>query len=158
MAQKVKPVPEGFHTAAPLLIVEGAARAIEFYRQAFGATEELRLTDPESGVLLHAEVRVGDSVIMLADENERWGTRSPRSLGGTPVAIHLYVEDVDVLAERAVAAGAEVLIPVADQYYGDRTGRLRDPFGHEWIVATHVEDVSPGEMQRRTDAFMRQQG
>ena len=158
MAPQAKPVPEGFHTAAPLLIVEDAAGAIEFYREAFGATEELRLTDPGSGVLLHAEVRIGDSLIMLADENEQWGTRGPQSLGGTPVPIHLYVEDVDALAGRAVAAGAEVLIPIADQFYGDRTGRLRDPFGHEWIVATHIEDVSPDEMQRRAEAFMKQQG
>lgn len=132
----------------PLLGVREASRAIEFYRDAFGAEEVMRLTGPD-GAILHAEIRIGGGLLMLAEEMEEWGNESPASLGGTSVRIHLYVEDVDALAERAVAAGAEVVIPVDDQFYGDRSGRLRDPFGHEWIVATRVEEVPPEEMQRR---------
>lgn len=156
MASTTKPVPEGFHTLTPYLTVRDAARAIEFYKQAFAAKELGRLKDP-SGKIVHAEIRIGDSPVMLAEESPEWGNHSPQSLGGTTVTIHLYVEDVDAVAARAVAAGAKVLIPVADQFYGDRSGRLADPFGHVWVIATHKEDVSPQEMQKRFEAFSKQQ-
>lgn len=152
MTSKVKPIPEGFHGATPHLCVRDAASAIEFYSKAFGATELFRLTDP-SGKIGHAEVRIGKALLMLADENPEYGNRSPESLGGSPVNISLYVEDVDEVARRAVAAGAKLLIPVADQFYGDRSGRLEDPFGHVWIISTHKEDVSPEEVQKRFAAF-----
>lgn len=153
MTSRAKPIPDGFHTATPYLMVRDAAGAIEFYKKAFGAAElTTRLTDP-SGKVMHAEIKIGDSPVMIADEFPEWGNRSPQSLGGTPVIIALYVEDVDTLASGAVAAGAKLLIPVADQFYGDRSGRLADPFGHIWIIATHKEDVSPEEIQRRAAAL-----
>ena len=152
MAGKVKPIPEGYHTATPYLNVRDAAGAIEFYKKAFGATEVMRLVGP-GGKSLHAEIKIGDSVIMLAEEMEEWGNKSPQTLGGTAVRIALYVEDVDALASQAVAAGAKLLTPVADQFYGDRSGRLQDPFGHLWLIGTHIEDVSPEEMQKRCDAM-----
>ncbi len=157
MASGVEPIPEGFHTATPYLMVRGAGRAIEFYKKAFGATELMPpLLDPK-GKIMHAELKIGDSPIMIADESPEWGNRSPQSLGGSPVVIALHVEDVDALASRAVAAGATVLIPVADQFYGHRAGRLEDPFGHIWILSTRKEDVSPKEMQKRADALFRRQ-
>jgi PhnB protein len=153
----VTPIPEGFHTATTHLIVKGAASAIEFYRRAFGAVEVMRLSDP-GGKVVHAEIKIGDSLIMIGDETPSWGNQSPQSLGGSPVLIHLYVEDVDDLAGQAVSAGAEVLIPVDDQFYGDRAGRLRDPFGHIWVVATHKEDITSEEMQRRLSDLMSEHG
>jgi PhnB protein len=149
-----KPVPEGYRTATPYLIVKGAADAIEFYKRAFGATEMLRMADPQ-GRVGHAEIKIGDSVIMLADEHPAMGYRSPRSLGGSSVSILLYIENVDAVFERAVKAGAKPQRPVMDQFYGDRSGTLEDPFGHMWTVATHVEDVAPEEMKRRAQAAMR---
>src|SRR2546425_10477472 len=146
-----RPIPEGHHTATPYLIVKGAAEALEFYKKAFGARETMRFATP-GGQIGHAEIRIGDSIIMLADEYPDMGYRSPQSLGGSPVSILLYVEDVDRWFERAVAAGGKVTRPVADQFYGDRTGTLIDPFGHVWSIATHVEDVSIEEMQRRAKA------
>ncbi len=151
MTSRVKPTPEGYHTATPYLIVRDAARAIEFYKKAFGAKELMRMADP-SGKIGHAEIKIGDSPIMLADEVPGMGYRSPESLGGSPVSILLYVEDVDAVFNQAVAAGAKVQRPVADQFYGDRTGGVTDPFGHVWYVATHIEDVSPEEMRKRTAA------
>jgi len=153
----VKPVPEGYHTATPYLIVKGAARAIDFYKQAFGAKELVRMADP-SGNIGHAEIQIGDSPIMLADEHPQMGFRSPESLGGSAVGILLYVPDVDALARQAVAAGAKELRPVKDQFYGDRSGTFADPFGHVWTIATHKEDVSGEEMKRRMEASMSQQG
>jgi PhnB protein len=150
----VKPVPEGYRTATPYLIIRGAAEAIEFYKRAFGATEVLRMADPQ-GRVGHAEIRIGDSVIMLADEHPSFGYRGPRSLGGSSVSILLYMEDVDAVFERAVKAGGRLLRPVTDQFYGDRSGTLEDPFGHVWTVATHVEDVEPEEMRRRAEVAMR---
>ena len=150
----IKPVPEGYSTATPYLIIRGAAEAIEFYKRAFGATEMLRMADPQ-GRVGHAEIRIGDSVIMLADEHPAMGYRGPRSLGGSSVSILLYLEDVDAVFERAVKAGARALRQVTDQFYGDRSGTLEDPFGHVWTVATHVEDVPPEEMRRRAEAAMR---
>ena len=149
---RVKPIPDGYHAVTPFLVVSDAARAMEFYKVAFGAKERMRMAGP-GGKIVHAEMTIGDAVIMVADEFPEWGNLSPESLNGSPVRMALYVEDVDDVASRAVAAGAKVLIPVADQFYGDRSGRLADPFGHLWIVATHIEDVSPGEMQKRMDAL-----
>ena len=149
-----KPIPDGYHTATPYLIVNGAAEAIEFYKRAFGATELLRMTDPQ-GRIGHAEIRVGDSVIMLADEHPDMGYRGPRSMGGSSVSILLYVDDVDTIFDRALSAGATVQRPIANQFYGDRSGKLEDPFGHVWTIATHVEDVPPEEMRQRAEAAMR---
>lgn len=151
MTGKVKPIPEGYHTATPYLIVNGAASAIDFYKKAFGATELMRMPGP-GGRIAHAEIKIGDSPIMLADEAPETPYRSPQSLGGSPVSILLYVEDVDAVFERAVSAGAKVQRPLADQFYGDRTGGVTDPFGHIWYIATHKEDVSPEEMKKRAAA------
>ena len=151
MTNKVKPIPEGYHTATPYLIVKDAAHAIEFYKKAFGATELMRMPGP-GGKIGHAEIKIGDSPIMLADEVPGMGFRSPESLGGSPISILLYVEDVDVVFSEALAAGAKVQRPVADQFYGDRTGGVTDPFGHVWYIATHKEDVSPEEMKKRAAA------
>jgi PhnB protein len=146
-------VPKGFSSVMPALTVRDAVAAIDFYKRAFGAVEvPARLTDPK-GKILHAELRIGDSMIFLTDEFPEFDNLSPESLGGTAVRIALYVEDVDALVDQAVALGAKVLIPVADQFYGDRSGRLLDPFGHQWIVSTHIEDMSPEEMQKRSDAL-----
>ncbi|HEY2456819.1 MAG TPA: VOC family protein [Candidatus Acidoferrum sp.] len=151
MTNKVKPIPEGYHTATPYLIVTGAAKAIEFYKSAFGADEIMRMPQPD-GRIGHAEIKIGDSTIMLADEFPEMGARSPQSLGGSPVSILLYVEDVDTVFAQAVAAGAKVQRPLADQFYGDRTGGVTDPFGHVWYIATHTEDVSEEEMKKRAAA------
>jgi PhnB protein len=151
-----KAIPDGYQTANPYLIIEGAAAAIDFYKRVFGATEMMRMIDP-SGCVGHAEIRIGDSVIMLADEHPNMGYRSPRSLGGSSVGILLYVEHVDLVFERAVEAGARVQRAVADQFYGDRSGTLEDPFGHVWTVATHIEDVPPEEIQRRAEEAMKSQ-
>jgi PhnB protein len=147
-APMAKPIPDGFHTVTPYLIVNGAARALEFYKKAFGATELMRMPGPE-GKVMHAEIKIGDSPIMLADEFPEMGARSPQALGGCPVSLMLYVDDVDARFNQAVAAGATVQRPVKDQFYGDRTGTLVDPFGHIWSIATHKEDVPPEEMQKR---------
>jgi PhnB protein len=150
MASAVKPIPEGYHSVTPYLIVKGAAQAIAFYEQAFAAEELYRMPMPD-GRIGHAELRIGDSRIMLADEHPDVGALSPGSVGGTPVTIHLYVEDVDATFARATAAGARVTRPLADQFYGDRLGVLTDPFGHVWSVATHREDVSEEELRRRAE-------
>ena len=152
MAAPVKPIPEGYHSITPYLIVNGAAKAIDFYQQVFGATEVMRMADPKDDKIGHAELAFGDSKIMLADEHPEMNFRGPEALGGSPVSILLYVDDVDATAKRAVAAGAQELRPVADQFYGDRMGTFRDPFGHVWSIATHIEDVSPEEMAKRAEA------
>src|SRR5258706_12002885 len=139
--------PQGMHSVTPHLVCAGAAKAIEFYKKAFGAVEEGRMPGND-GKLMHAMIRIGDSPIMLADEFPEWGSLGPKALKGSPVTIHLYVEDVDAFAKRAVEAGAKITMPVADQFWGDRYGKLEDPFGHHWSVGTHVRDVSPEEMQR----------
>jgi PhnB protein len=151
MAGEVRPIPEGYGTVTPYLIVNGAARAIEFYKQAFGATETFRMERPD-GRVGHAEIKIGDSHVMLADEHPEMGARGPQSIGGSPISLVLYVEDVDATVNRAVEAGAKLTRPVANQFYGDRTGGVEDPFGHAWYVATHVEDVAPEEMQKRAAA------
>jgi PhnB protein len=147
----VKPIPDGYHTVTPYLALRDAARAIEFYKKAFGAKEELRIPGP-GGKIGHAEIVIGDSHIMLADEHPERGHLGPQSRGGSTVSIMLYLENVDAVVERAVAAGAKLLMPVADQFYGDRMGGLEDPFGQVWYVATHTEDVPAEEMQRRAAA------
>ena len=149
----VRKIPEDHNAVSPYLIVDGAARALAFYEQAFGATEIFRHTAP-NGRIGHAEVRIGDTVIMLADEFPDLGAWAPRKFGGSPVRLHLYVENVDAVAARAIAAGATVKSPVADQFYGDRMGTLEDPFGHTWYVTTHIEDVPPDELERRAKAAM----
>lgn len=147
----VKPIPEGYRSVTPYLIVNDAHRALEFYARAFGAREVNRLVQPD-GRVGHAEIEIGDSRVMLADEFPEMGARGPDSIGGSPVTIHLYVEDVDATVARAIAAGAKLASPVADQFYGDRTGKLTDPFGHQWYVATHREDVPLEEIARRSAA------
>lgn len=148
----VKPVPDGYHSVTPYLIVDGAARAIDFYKLAFGATELLRIPGTHDRVM-HAELKIGDSVIMLADEPENAEYRSAKALGGSPVSLMIYIADVDEVFARAISAGAKETRAVKDQFYGDRSGNLIDPFGHMWTVATHVEDVSPEEMGRRMAAL-----
>jgi PhnB protein len=157
MTSSVKPIPEGYHNVTPYLIVDGASGAIEFYRKAFGATELMRMAAP-GGKVGHAEIRIGDSRIMLADEYPDMGARGPKAFGGSPVNLHLYVEDVDAVARQAVAAGAKEVRPVKDQFYGDRSGTFEDPYGHLWHVATHKEDVPEAELKRRADKAMKQQG
>lgn len=152
MSSGVKPIPAGYEGVTPYLCVRDAARAIEFYQQAFGATEVVRLAGP-SGKIGHADLRIGRAHIMLSDEFPEMGVRSPQTLGGSPVSLELYTEDADALFAQAVAAGARVLRPVADQFYGDRGGKLEDPFGHVWWIATHKADISPEEMQRRASAL-----
>lgn len=138
---KVKPIPEGMHTITPHLVCAGAADAIEFYKKAFGAVEEARMPGP-NGKIMHALIRIGGSAVMLVDEMPEWGSFGPKSLKGSPVTIHIYTEDADALADRAVKAGAKVTMPVNDAFWGDRYGKLEDPFGHHWSVATHVRDVT----------------
>ena len=153
MADKVKPIPAGFHTVTPYLLVKGAAEAIEFYKKAFGATELMRIGGGDSRIG-HAEIKIGDSVVMLADEHPEMQYHGPKSIGGTPVSIMLYVEDVDAVAKQALASGAKELRAVENKFYGDRSGSFEDPFGHIWHVSTHIEDVTPEEMQKRAAASM----
>lgn len=149
----VKPIPEGYPRVTPYLIVEGASAAIDFYTSVLGATERMRMEAPE-GRIGHAELDLGDSVIMLADESPEMDARGPRTVGGSPVSLHVYVEDADATFERALEAGATTLQPVQDKFYGDRSGSFEDPFGHRWHVATHVEDVPAEEMESRAAAAM----
>lgn len=152
MATKIKPIPDGYHTATPYLVITNAGKAIDFYKEAFEARESMRLETPD-GKVMHAEITIGDSPIMLCDECPEWNALSPQTIGGTAVSIMLYVEDVDTVVNRAVAAGAKLLMPVADQFWGDRCGTVADPFGHKWSVATHTEDVSPEEISVRAKAL-----
>ena len=152
-ARSARPIPDGYHTLTPALTVRGAAQAIEFYVRAFGARELGRMAAPDGLQIWHAELQIGDSRLMLADEFPDMGGQAPDSLGGTPVTMHLYVEDADAFVERAVGAGATVIQPLMDAFWGDRYGKLKDPFGHEWSIATHVEDVSEDEMRRRAETF-----
>jgi PhnB protein len=153
----VKPIPDGYHSVTPYLIVKDAAGAIEFYKKAFGAKELMRLNGPD-GKVGHAELKIGSSPIMIADEAPQMGARSPQAFGGSPVSFYLYVPNVDALASQAVAAGAKVIRPVKDQFYGDRNGTFEDPFGHTWTIGTHMEDLTPEEINKRMEAFMKQQG
>ena len=149
----VQPVPDGYHTVSPYLAVEDAATAIDYYKKAFGATERVRMEAPD-GKIGHAELEIGDSIVMLADPFPQASTKPPHELGGTSAGVFLYVEDVDRVVKRAVEAGATVTMEVADQFWGDRFGTVTDPFGHVWSVATHVEDVPPAEMAERAKAAM----
>ena len=151
----VQAVPKGYHTVTPHMTVRDAARAIEFYKQAFGAEEKGAMKGPD-GKIMHAELRIGDSVIMLADEFPEFGSLSPLSTGGTGIALHIYIEDVDSAFDRAVKAGAKVDMPVADMFWGDRYGKLSDPFGHKWSIATHIRDMSSEEIGEAQEEFMRQ--
>jgi PhnB protein len=157
MAGSGKSIPEGYHSITPYLAVDGGADAIAFYKAAFGATEVMRMAAP-GGKVGHAEVEIGGSRIMLADEHPDMGFRSPKAIGGSPVSLHLYVEDVDAVTRQAVAAGAKERRPVRDQVHGDRSGTLEDPFGHVWHIATHKEDLSPDELKRRAEGAMKQDG
>ncbi len=148
MTTRIKAIPDGHHTATPYLVITNAGKAIEFYKEAFGAMERMRLASPD-GKVMHAEIKIGDSPIMLCDECPDWNALSPQTIGGTAVSIMLYVEDADTVVNRAVEAGAKLLMPVADQFWGDRCGTVTDPFGHKWTVATHTEDVSPEEICKR---------
>jgi PhnB protein len=146
----VKPVPDGYHTLTPFLTVRDAVRAIEFYKQAFGATEKGVAKGPD-GKVMHAELKIGDSIIMLSDEYPEFGALSPQSTGGTGMGLHIYLDGVDAAFDRAVKAGAQVEMPVMDQFWGDRYGKLKDPFGHKWSIATHMKDLSMDEMKHGMD-------
>ena len=149
MKNKVKAIPSGFHTLTPHLVVKGAGQAIEFYKRAFGAEEVGRLSAPDGDSVLHADLKIGDSHVFLADEMREMGCHGPESIGGTPVTLHMYVEDVDAAFGKAVSAGAKVKRPLSDMFWGDRYGVLMDPFGHSWSMASHREDVTPAEIRRR---------
>jgi PhnB protein len=149
----VKPIPEGYHTLTPYLTVRDAVRAIEFYKQAFGAQERGVMKGPD-GKVMHAELKIGDSIIMLGDEFPEYGAVSPLSTGGAGMGLHIYVDGVDAAFDRAVKAGARVDMPVSDQFWGDRYGKLTDPFGHKWSIATHTKDMSADEMKRSMDEAM----
>ena len=152
-----QPIPEGYHTVAPYLAVESAADAIEFYKEAFGAKERVRMDAPGGGIA-HAEVEIGDSVVMLSDPFPQASTTPPKQLGGTTASVMLYVEDVDAVVKQAVDAGATVLMEVGDQFWGDRFGSVQDPFGHSWAIATHVEDLTPDEIAVRAKTAMAELG
>jgi PhnB protein len=147
----VKPVPDGYHTITPALTIRGAARAIEFYKQAFGAKQRGDIARGPDGKVMHAELIIGDSIIMMSDEFPEFGTLSPQSTGVSSVQLHIYLDNVDAAFDRAVKAGATVTMPLADQFWGDRYGTLKDPFGHKWSIATHIADLSEDEMKRRMD-------
>jgi PhnB protein len=153
MAPKVNPLPQGYHTVTPNLAVHDAAEALAFYRKAFGAEETVRMPGPD-GKIMHAEFRIGDSVIMLGDERPDMGARGPKAYGGTPVRFYVYVENVDAAWKRAIDAGAKSVMPVQDMFWGDRTGCLEDPFGHVWNLAQHVGDPTPEEIQRGQEEFL----
>ncbi len=149
----VKPIPDGYPQVSPYLFVHDGTAAIEFYTSVFGATERMRMPAP-GGKVGHAELQIGDSLLMVADEFPEFGGRSPKTVGGSPVIVSVYVEDVDAVFDKAVQAGATVVRPVENQFYGDRTGSFEDPFGHQWSIATHVEDVPPDEMEKRAAQAM----
>jgi PhnB protein len=153
----VKPIPDGYHSVTPYLIVKGAAKALDYYKQALGATELFRVDGP-GGTVGHAEIKIGDSIVMLADEFPQMGFRGPEALGGSPVGLMIYVPDVDTQFAQALAAGGTVVKPLQNQFYGDRSGTIRDPFGHLWTISTHVEDVSPEEVARRAAEWARKSG
>jgi len=155
MAGKARSIPAGYHTITPCLAINGAARAIEFYKKAFGASELMRFAHGDK--IGHAELQIGDSKIMISDEFPEMGVRGPQTVGGSPTAIYLYVDNVDSVTDRALTQGATSVRPVEDKFYGDRSGTIQDPFGHVWHLATHKEDVPEDELKKRAEAFMRQQ-
>ena len=152
-----KAIPEGYHSVTPYLVVDGAAKALDFYKKAFGATEVMRMED-QNGRIGHAEMKIGNSHVMLADESPEMGYRGPSAYGGAAVSLMVYLDDVDATFKRSLATGAQELRPLQDQFYGDRSGTLKDPFGHVWTIATHVEDVPPEEMERRAREYFEKQG
>jgi uncharacterized glyoxalase superfamily protein PhnB len=152
MSSRVRPVPSGFHTLTPHLVVKGASQAIEFYKKAFGAEELVRMPGPDGKSIMHADLKIGDSHLFLVDEAPQMGCRGPQNIGATPVTIHMYVEDVDAAFGKAVAAGAQVSMPLADMFWGDRYGVLTDPFGHSWSLATHKADPTPEEIRKGAEA------
>jgi PhnB protein len=152
----VKPIPEGYHSITPYLIIDGAADALEYYKKAFGATELFRME--HQGKIGHAEMKIGDSPFMLGDEMPQMGYRGPKALGGSPVGIMIYVDDCDTIFNQAIAAGGTEVKPLQDQFYGDRSGTITDPFGHVWHISTHKEDVPADEMDRRVKEAMKQMG
>lgn len=158
MAGQVKPVPEGFHTVTPHLIVRNAGAAIEFYKQAFGAEELFRMPGMDGKSVMHAELRIGDSTIMLCDEFPEMGAKSPEALGGSPVTVHLYVTDADKAFSQAVEAGATATMPLQDMFWGDRYGKVSDPYGHQWSIATHIADLTPEEIGQRAAAAFSEHG
>jgi len=158
MANDVRKIPEGFHNLTPHLVVSDAAKAIDFYKQAFGAEEIMRAPDPSGDRLMHAEMKIGDSMLMLADTYPEFGGQNPEDLGGSPTAINLYCDDVDATVDKAVAAGATVSMPPADMFWGDRYARVIDPFGHFWAIACHVRDVTPEEMTEGAKAAFAGEG
>lgn len=158
MSSQVKRVPEGFHTITPGLVVNGAQKAVDFYKEAFGAEVIFLKTSKDGSKILHCEIRIGDSRIFVNDEFPEMGSRGPKLIGGSPVSLNLYVEDSDALFERAVAAGATVIMPLADQFWGDRWGMVSDPFGHVWSVASHIADLSPEEIERASEEYFSKQG
>jgi PhnB protein len=149
----VKPIPDGYNSVSAYLIVKNAAEALHFYKQALGAEPGVRMTGPDGKSTMHAEMHIGNSTVMLSDENPQWGAQSPETLGGSPSSLHIYVEDADALFKRAVEAGCEVVAPIMDAFWGDRYGKLKDPFGHQWGIATHIEDVPPEDMGRRAEEW-----
>ena len=149
---KVKAIPDGYHNATAYLIIDGAGKALDFYKRIFGASEKMRMPSP-GGKVGHAEIVIGDTLIMLADEHPEMGARGPRAFGGSPISMMIYVEDVDATVKNALAAGAKLIRPVEDKFYGDRSGTIEDPFGHQWHVSTHTEDVPADEMARRAAAM-----
>lgn len=151
MKKSAQPIPNGFHSLTPHLVVKGASKAIDFYKKAFGAEELFRLPGPD-GKLMHADLKIGDSHVFLTDEMPEMDSRGPQSIGATPVTIHLYVKDVDAAFDKAVAAGATVRMPLQDMFWGDRYGLLTDPFGHSWSLATHKQDLSPAEIAKAAEA------
>jgi uncharacterized glyoxalase superfamily protein PhnB len=158
MATQVKSIPVGYHTITPMLTVREVDKAIDFYKRALGADERMRFLGPDGKSIMHAELKIGDSIIMLGGEQPQKGCSGPQTLGGTPVSLYLYVEDVDKAFHHATSAGATVLMPVADMFWGDRCGQFTDPFGHKWFLATHKEDVTQEEMQKRAVQFCAQMG
>jgi len=155
MAKKAQAIPKGHHSVTPSLIVAGAAKAIDFYKKAFGAEELMRFAGPD-GSIMHAELRIGDSIIMLGDEMPDQGVKGPKSIGGSPVSFFMYGENVDAAWKKAVDAGAKPIMPLADQFWGDRTGCLEDPFGHQWWLAQHIQDLTQEELQRNAESFFSQ--
>ncbi len=149
--KKAQPIPAGYHTVTPYLVCRGAASAIDFYKRAFGAKEKMRMPGP-SGKVAHAEIQIGDSRVMLGDEALETGAKSPETLGGSGASVLLYVKNVDAVADKAIAAGATVVMPVQDMFWGDRYGKLKDPFGHEWSIATHKEDLTAKQMAKRAQS------
>lgn len=153
MSSQVTPIPDGFHTITPALIVNDAAKAIEFYKEALGAEEIMCLKSPDGAMVMHCELKIGNSIIFLSDEYPDMGSRSPKTLGGSPVSLQLYVEDVDASFERAIKAGAETIMPVEDMFWGDRFGMVSDPFGHTWGFSTHIKDLTPEEIAQASNEY-----